>query len=130
MQQREIKFRAWDTKGKEMVNDIHIAPEYGWLVLADNDAMAERERPEQGQWILMQDTGLKDKKGKKIYEGDIVEWGDGWSRGDVYWKDEEAGWWHHNLEPANPGFVGMSKRLWDDVEVIGNIYENPELLQQ
>lgn len=130
---REIKFRAWDTKNKEMVNDIWIAPHYGWLVMTDNDAMAERERPERNQWELMQFTGLYDKNGKEIYEGDIlkcerdywetprnlvVEWNeDCWSllKTDDPVDSEVL---NHNSSFNVPEYQR---------EVIGNIYENPEL---
>ena len=46
-------FRAWNKIEREMVDDIWIAPQYGWLVLSDNDALAERGRSPEDQWIFM-----------------------------------------------------------------------------
>lgn len=124
IKQREIKFRAWDKKYKEMIEDIWIAPEYGWLLLSDNDAMCERERPEEGQCFLMQYTGLKDKNGKEIYEGDIVRYNDPMKSKEEYRKNPytclKVSWIKHKC-----CFVGCFQG-----EVIGNIYENPELLKE
>ena len=126
---REIKFRAWDKKNKEMINDIAIYPEYDWVVQSDNDALCERERAEDGQIILMQYTGLKDKNGKEIYEGDIVKF-------DTTWNEKD---WENIIGEVrfNEGcFVITDKngnhyeevRHTDEIEIIGNIYENKELL--
>jgi uncharacterized phage protein (TIGR01671 family) len=150
---RQIKFRAWDKKYKEMINDIHIAPEYDWLVLSDNDALAERDNRGRGDddgYELMQFTGLLDKNGKEIYEGDIVE---GIYRGvgidgelsvetnmcGIVFYDYSG----FSLEVIQNKsdkdrygmvnyfhFIGDDGGIFENKSVIGNIYENPELLNQ
>jgi uncharacterized phage protein (TIGR01671 family) len=110
---REIKFRAWD--GKEMRYD-------GLMVRIDGAGVASN-KPEA--YELMQSTGLKDKNGKEIYEGDILEDNnypeDGISRAIVQFDDEDGGW------TTNPWKLGG--RQFDDYEVVGNVYENAELLK-
>jgi phage uncharacterized protein TIGR01671 len=72
-------------------------------------------------------TGLKDKNDKEIYEGDIIKWVD-WSghkrktevRYDEEWKRFCV--WLNGAET-----IGVNKHLSNDIEVIGNIYDNPEL---
>jgi hypothetical protein len=117
---REIKFRAWEPDGSQMVYDI--SPCYGvhgWLlsgdyILAHPNTIA-----------VMQYTGLHDKNGREIYEGDIlqglykVNYGMTTQRKlkCVTWKTTQQG----------VGFnVGVSK-IW---EIIGNVYEHPELLMK
>ena len=84
---------------------------------------------ERGQTELMQYTGLHDKYGKEIYEGDIlkIDWDDGRYpehiiEKAVYWDDDDACW--QLGEGGSP-----KKDAKNHMEVIGNIYENPELLK-
>ncbi len=80
--------------------------------------------------ILMQYTGLKDKNGKEIYEGDILE---GSSNGLIYghglklvmeWDEDTAGYW---LEMRNPKFKEYAQAA-TRMTIIGNIYENADLV--
>jgi len=122
---REIKFRAWDSRLKVMITNFKDA----------EDCYLD----EQGQlvryntYILMQYTGLKDKNGKEIYEGDIVFSGEEKkcqmcgiykcrNRYPVVWNEEYHSWYLG--EQGEGGAPYCNKPL----EIIGNIYENPDLL--
>lgn len=104
---REIKFRAWDKKRKEFLKSFDIGCR--GMIICD-------ERHETQNIVLMQYTGLHDKNGKEIYESDIVKIN---YRNDpvvMSWREREAQW-------SLAGFFP------EHLEVIGNIYENPELLK-
>ena len=79
--------------------------------------------------ILMQYTGLKDKNGKEIYEGDIIS--NGYEKCIVVWVKEQAGFMLKltNKEYEKEKWTNPMIDLRKDDEVIGNIYENPELLE-
>ena len=140
---REIKFRAWNKETKEMVEWIKIWPEYGWLVMSDNDAMCERGRDPEGTWVLMQYTGLKDKNGTEIYEGDIVHIRDRDTFKEVWTveMDDSVGKWSVYNQLNSTRYFDFDCEAYDGVaivevtpdysfkpEVIGNIYEDKELL--
>jgi uncharacterized phage protein (TIGR01671 family) len=123
---RIIKFRAWDKHNEVMREHFTVASEDGECF--DRD-YAEPE------WKLMQYTGLKDKNGKEIYEGDIVkaQYNDGDK--NIEFIDEVV--WGYFDDCCVEGETWITKTdrwqkciyYWkDELEVIGNVYENPELL--
>ena len=75
---------------------------------------------------LLENTGLLDKNGKEIYEGDIVWYGS--TLGSMTWCEKQAKWC---LKMRNGGCMHFNEYFMadKDYEVIGNIHENPELLK-
>jgi uncharacterized phage protein (TIGR01671 family) len=125
---REIKFRAWDKKENKMQQVVQIL--YGHEA-SNYPLSVDFFRSVKSRLIkdieLMQYTGLKDKNGKEIYEGDILFFGSvDEGCGDTYevmWVKNgfKARWIHTGKE--------YFEELDDTFEVIGNIYENKELLK-
>ena len=126
---REIKFRAWHKDLKKMFKIGQITLEKGTWNFEPNDRdFIGMSIPYQPSFVLMQYTGLHDKNGKEIYEGDIlkfsdvdtaiVEWNEKYSSfivkpiQDYYFDSEILG---HAIEYSN-------------VEVIGNVFEKGILL--
>lgn len=118
METREAKFRVWD--GKKFYNPIicrwkiyRTNQDYEYWISSDNDK-------------LLQFTGLKDMHGKEIYEGDIVDIWENGLRYDLPSKViySQYGWFQFYDVPFQDVFRNNSYK----VEVVGNIYENPELL--
>lgn len=132
---REIKFRAWD-KEMEMIiyPKKYYAPQYKDGHIAEYYNPEENEfhivYDEDDKFVLMQFTGLLDKNGKEIYEGDIVMANTPYCTKDpkeIVWDDKRAGFFMKAdfvaYDPKN-----LHKLSGFKMEVIGNIYENPELL--
>jgi uncharacterized phage protein (TIGR01671 family) len=120
---REIKFRAWGKYDKKMV------------VVKANDFQSIDGRLFVHDAELMQFTGLKDRNGKEIYEGDIVARTLGselWSNEEVFWSNELASWRACEVGKGRVHRMDLhaeSESGGYQYEVIGNIYENPELLK-
>ena len=121
------KFRAWLKKEQEMDNEIdHIS----WLedeLYCIGDGITYMVLAED--LVLMQSTGLKDKNGKEIFEGDIVDYKG--RKAVVKWHGSYASFIYRFVDELkernsewHPLFLAYLK-----CEVIGNIYENPELLE-
>src|SRR5690606_740952 len=127
---RKIKFRAWDTVLKIMVpsfdNWIDFDGNY-WTTPDVTHDTPNTEIVRGHNYILMQFTGLHDKNGKEIYEGDVCktyEIGVGNLNRVVDFKEGSFVFTHiHCLTEVLRGWKT------DYIEVIGNIYQNPELIE-
>ena len=171
---REIKFRAWDKKRKkiwypeDMQHGKMVDPDNcGSLIYCDIEQLAlgadgtiyildecgnfENAVAIGENYELMQFTGLKDSKGKEIYEGDIVRFYEqGYDPNEpdeeriepetttvlIYWNENgkclaiDWGYEDGRIAPVGWGYVYIRNSLFNYHEVIGNIYENPELLKE
>ena len=123
---REIKFRAWDKENKQWLRDSFLLCSYGGK---DNSIEISTEScgTEHGQRDcdidLMQFTGLLDKNGKEIYDGDFLPALYGPQL--VRWNEESARWDGVRENGYDTPSGWCSQR-----EVIGNIHENPSLLEE
>lgn len=137
MSVREIKFRAWDKREKRMGEvtgfrfsksqypSVHVRFKHNDKIIDDRYYFGQEDGCDNV--ILMQFTGLYDKNGKEIYEGDIVT--------GLFDHTEIIG---HIIYGSDATFFIYRKGLFgiglnnakDWLEVIGNIYESPELLKE
>lgn len=133
------KLKAWNKATKKMYEVIKIDfynEKVGYL-FADPITQGEAIGYFKFSDIdLMEYTGLKDKNGKEIYEGDICRWRDLETFNDeiledifvVVWNDEKLAWYTQN-EDGNFGYDLYEYTDDRDLGVIGNIYENIDLLE-
>ena len=124
---REIKFRAWDKENKKMMKVSSLHLENKEISVKENGTFHLFRMQD-----LMQYTGLKDKNGKEIYEGEIV-----------LIKLDETSTWHKTVVGFKKGafianlidkedyvYIFHHGFTGDDFEIIGNVYENKNLLEE
>jgi len=114
-EKREIKFRAWDSEFGSMVTDFRE----GYSISMRKGKFEVGSIDGNGDYFsldVMQFTGLKDKDGVDVYEGDICEWGND----RVQLVEFTDGSFHFKGLTSFPTLINARK-------VIGNIHENPEL---
>lgn len=131
---REIKFRAWDITKKEMYysDDEKKLDGSAFCIFSNGEwrlgqvdyewsVYGTGNKKFYGNGVLMQYTGLKDKNGKGIYEGDIVA--------NPFFDANVAVIWNDKFAQFTFGGAEFNVEVSPTViEVLGNIYENPELL--
>ena len=126
---REIKFRAWKLDGEmhkpfdltNLVSDEYAGE--SWLDCGDGLHIDHRTGWDSLK--IMQYTGLKDKNGREIYEGDILK---------IYYENnqnsyfKEVKWLNDRINKGR--WDALDNCVFTSCEVVGNIYENPELITE
>lgn len=127
---RELKFRVWDAVNKKMiVLNNHASSDTLFMTL---DGHFFKDGVKQ-DYIPLQFTGLLDKNGKEIYDGDILFYrGEErnisirWDESGANWQFDEHGIYDDGVGRGNWDFkIGIAK----DCKIIGNVYEHPHLCQ-
>lgn len=134
---REIKFRAWIKKGCESkmveVTSINLDEGYiNYIVCNEQNEIEIIGLAYLDEYILLQYTGLKDKNGKKIYEGDIIKYKFPYDRrlkhiSPVTYLETQASFGVIDFYGNNIPLYGIPAN--NCFEIIGNIYETPKLLE-
>ena len=150
MNNRIYKFRAWDKQAKRMIisscpagiypSDGEITPilyfSGRFALMSDNDGgksgLWEHDITDPDRYIVMQWTGLIDKQGEGIYEGDIVKVTCGCGHQEnlpVEWKDGYNGYFAKAMRQHNWDNDQLLLTSDSEIEKIGNKWESPELLE-
>jgi len=123
---REIKFNVWDQVNKMMLYDVSTGTIEIWCSRTGKKAQSK-------DCIFLQSTGLKDKNGKKVYEGDVIEHSFSPGRKSIFVLAPVVSfldlWAQLNIKRYGQIDTPELFDLNDQIEVVGNIYKNPELLK-
>ena len=111
IREREIKFRFWEIEEKEMLDSLDIG--------SNDTVWVEQFFNMKDDFIPMQYTGLKDKNGEEIYEGDIAK--------DILDDFYEILFDEAKFVTISGNVIEDLSETHKDLEVIGNVFENPTL---
>ena len=124
------KFRAWDSVKKEMFTDTFAITESGQVVVVEQEFVTST--PDYifvDHLIIMQSTGLVDKEGTEVFEGDILHHQIQTEYTFIVKYDKDnARWYGDGLSRTYR--IDLMKHFMQYYKIIGNIYENPELLEE
>lgn len=125
---KDFKFRVWDIERECYLDETELAgvtPDGKYILYIEEEEISKLEI--EGNYIIEQYTGLKDKNGKEIFEGDVVN-----IQGIKYYVDfEHGGFWFNNDNrkwKANRPFTHFQEI--NDAEVVGNVHESNDLLEK
>lgn len=127
------KYRAWDSTKKEMFKDTFAITESGQVVVVEQEFVTSiPDYVFVDHLVIMQSTGLHDKNGKEVFEGDIlgIDTDEEIVNVNIFWDSKHA---LFMFESKKYNEEELLAELVEDntypFEIIGNIYENPELLE-
>ena len=129
-----VRYRAWDVLAEKMIDEIlmisFVRKEIiGKFSDGSTSVPLKFEDERNGEdVILMQSTGLKDKNGKEVFVGDIIKCTRGCLH-EVYIEKEYGGTFIGGMPAVYLKGLGEGYAWTEHEEIIGNIYENPELLE-
>lgn len=121
---RILSYRVWDNEKKEYSDNTFSLDQYGLLYIQDEDGYWEEAN--EDRFIIEFNTGLEDKNGKMVYEGNIVRWLDGlneYIEFKVEWQDNRARFCLRN-EYSVFDYEDLNDKKKPYIEVIGNVHEN------
>ena len=132
MQNRKIAFRAWDRKNKKWVTDVDLSNSNVMTIRQTKDGFRFLNEKES-DFDFVQFTGLLDSKGREIYEGDFVR-----NPSNVIWWiewQEDKGRWTYRCggiaeQPYGKTYFGLTYSSAIKMEILGNRFSNPELLNK
>lgn len=128
---RQLKFRIWSPSKNKFIDKSSHHMDY-YRIYGETTQNLKACKFSCGEWlydlddaIIQQFTGLKDKEGKEIYEGDIILFDHSAKYGAVKWISESDGWDYSGWHSDNMDYGGMLQSC----KVIGNMFENSELIK-
>lgn len=123
------RYRAWDTKNNEMFKDTFAVTDGGEVVVVEQKFVTcVPDYVFVDHLVIMQSTGLLDKNGKEVFVGDIIKCTRGCPH-EVYLEKEYGGTYVGGMPAIYLKGIREGYAWTGAEEILGNIYENPELLE-